>query len=66
MISAYSSELTKKLALQLILENIEYRKKCLFLQEIISMSKINDIWRQALAVFFDTPANSFFQAFSKN
>jgi hypothetical protein len=66
MINTYSSELTKKLTLQFILENIEHRKKCLFLQEIISMSKINDVWRQALAAFFDTPANSFSQAFSKN
>jgi hypothetical protein len=66
MINTYSSELTKKLALQFILENIEYRKKAIFLQEIISMSKLNDVWRQALAAFFDTPVNNFSQAFSRN
>ncbi|MEI9911561.1 MAG: hypothetical protein WDO71_19045 [Bacteroidota bacterium] len=66
MTNTYSCELTKKLTLTFILENIEYRKKCLFLQEIISMSKENEIWRHALAAFFDTPASSFSQAFSKN
>lgn len=67
MIGAYSSEATKKLALRFILENIDYRKRCLFLQEIILLSKLHDIWRQALTAFFETPINSSLEnAFSKN
>lgn len=57
----------KKLVLRFILENIDYRKRSLYLQEIISMSRINDTWRKALATFFDTPATNFsLKAFSKN
>jgi hypothetical protein len=67
MISTQSSEIAKKLALQFILENIDYRKRCLFLQEIISLSKVNDTWRQALSVFFDAPLSSLsLKTFSKN
>jgi hypothetical protein len=67
MISTYTSEVTKKLAFRFILENIDYRKKCLYVQEIISLGKENDAWRQALALFFDCTVNSFsLKAFSKN
>ena len=67
MIRTYSSSVAKKLALRFILENIDYRKKCLYLQEIISLGKVNDTWRAALAVFFDTPFTSLsLKAFSKN
>jgi hypothetical protein len=67
MISTHSSEAIKKLALRYILENIDYRKRCLFLQEIISLSKVNDVWRKALAAYFDNPVNSFPpNVFSKN
>jgi hypothetical protein len=67
MIRNYSSKATKKLALRFILENIDYRKRSLYLQEIISLSRINDVWRQALAAFFDTPPGKLsIKAFSKN
>lgn len=67
MTRTYSSTTTKKLALRFILENLDFRKRSLYLQEIISLSKINDIWRQALTAFFDTPPAKFsFKAFSKN
>ena len=67
MIQSNSSKATKKLALRFILENIDYRKRSLYLQEIISLGKINDVWRKALAAFFDTPFNSFsLKSFSKN
>ena len=67
MIRTYSSQTTKELAVRFVLENIDYRKRCLYLQEIISMGKENDIWRQALTAFLDTPPNKFaIKAFSKN
>ncbi len=59
MISTHSSKAAKKLALQFILENIDYRKRCLYLQEIIALSRTKDTWRQALISFFDTPFNNF-------
>jgi hypothetical protein len=62
-----SSQTTKELAVRFVLENIDYRKRCLYLQEIISMGRENDIWRQALTAFLDTPPNKFsIKAFSKN
>jgi hypothetical protein len=67
MTGTYSSEATKKLAFRFILENIDYRKRCLYLQEIISLGKIDDVWRKALAVFLDTPIKNFaHKTFSKN
>jgi hypothetical protein len=67
MIPIYSSQATKELAVRFVLENIDYRKKCLYLQEIISMGRENDVWRQALTAFFDTPLNKLsMKAFSKN
>ena len=67
MIRTYSSQTTKQLAFQFVLENIDHRKKSLYLQEIISMGRENDIWRQALTTFFDTPPNKLsIKAFSKN
>ncbi|RYG40718.1 MAG: hypothetical protein EOO01_26715 [Chitinophagaceae bacterium] len=50
-----TSKASKKLALRFILENIDYRKRSLYLQEIISLGKMNDVWRRALSAFFDTP-----------
>ena len=62
-----SSTASKKLLLRFIMENIDYRKRSLYLQEIISMSRVNDVWRRALTTFFDTPAASFsVKAFCKN
>ena len=67
MINTYTSEVTKKLAFRFILENIDYRKRCLYMQEIISLGKENDAWQQALALFFDCSVNNFsMKAFSKN
>jgi len=62
-----SSKASKKLLFRFIMENIDYRKRSLYLQEIISMSRANDVWRRALATFFDTPATSIsVKAFCKN
>ncbi|HEV7783372.1 MAG TPA: hypothetical protein VGO58_18985 [Chitinophagaceae bacterium] len=61
------SNAAKKLVLQFILENIDYRKKCAYLQEIISLGKINDTWRQTLSLFFDTQLQyATTRVFSKN
>ena len=67
MTRIYTSQAAKKLALKYILENIDYRKRCLYLQEIISMGRENDLWRQALTAFFETPIeNLSLSTFSKN
>ena len=67
MIRTYSSQTTKELAVRFVLDNIDYRKRCLYLQEIISMGRENDVWRQALTAFLDTPPNKIsIKAFSKN
>jgi hypothetical protein len=55
MIRLNPSDERKKLALQYILKNAEYRKRCLYLQEIISMSRRDDLWRKALMIYFDSP-----------
>jgi hypothetical protein len=61
------SNAAKRLVLQFILESIDYRKKCAYLQEIISMGKINETWHQTLALFFDTPLQyASPKVFSKN
>lgn len=63
----YSSNATKKLVLRFVLDNIDYRKRCMYLQEIISMGKIKDIWRQALISFLDTPLDRVsLKTFCKN
>lgn len=63
----FSSNATRKLAFRFILESIDYRKKCMGLQDIISQSKLYEIWRQALLTFFEIPVNSqSFKPFSKN
>ena len=62
-----STDDAKKLVLRFIMDNIDYRKRSLYLQEIISLSRVNDTWRRALAAFFDTPAtNCSLKTFSKN
>jgi hypothetical protein len=67
MTNTNSSKAAKTLVLRFILESIDHRKRCLFLQEIISLSKVNDVWRQALNVYFENPLYSSSQkAFSKN
>ena len=67
MLSTFSSQTSRKLAFRCLLDNIDYRKRCIGLQDIISLSKIYDFWRKVLITFFDTPVNSqTFNAFSKN
>ena len=67
MIRTDSSPAAKKLLLRYVLENIDYRKRSLYLQEIISMSRLNDVWRKALTAFFNTPATDVsLNVFSKN
>ena len=67
MISTYYSDIRKKLAFRFILENIEYRKLCLYMQDIISFGKTDDVWRKALDRFFDIPFKSLSRkTFSKN
>jgi len=67
MIPAVSSKVSKKLAFRFILDNIDYRKRCLYVQDIISLGRINETWRLALAAYFDTPLERLsLKAFSKN
>jgi len=67
MFNTNTIDATKKLAFKFILDNIEYRKKCLYLQEIISMGRVNQIWQDALILFFDSPLQlARLKAFSKN
>lgn len=67
MVRTNSTSEAKKIVLRFVMENIDYRKRSLYLQEIISMSRVNDVWRKALAAFFDTPAAPpSLKAFSKN
>lgn len=67
MIKTFSSEATRKLAFRLILDSIDYRKRCMGLQNFISLSKKYEIWRNALITFLETPLNSdSFKAFGKN
>jgi len=67
MIRTNNSTAAKKLILRFVLENIDYRKRSLYLQEIIFLSRANDVWRKALTAFFDTPAtNISLKTFSKN
>jgi hypothetical protein len=55
MESVQSSEVTKELLLRFVNENIEYQKRSNYLQEIIRMSRKNDVLRQLLLVYFDSP-----------
>lgn len=55
MVNSESSKATKELLFSFVLENLEYRKKCLYLQEIVSMGKSDNVWQKALLAFFDTP-----------
>lgn len=46
---------TKKLVLRFILDNIELRKRSAYLQDIIFLSKMDIVWKQALLSFFNIP-----------
>lgn len=58
MLRARSTPTTKKLVLRFVLDNLDYRKRSLYLQEIINMGKKEDCWRKALVAYFDTPYKS--------
>ena len=64
----HSSEASRGLIVQFIRENIDYNRRCSYLQEIIRMGKKDDIWRRALLAYLDTsitePANP--RGFSSN
>ena len=67
MIPVFSSTVTKKLVLQFAQQNIDFRKRSVYLQEIISIGKTNEVWIKALKIFFDTPlSKNSLKAFSKN
>ena len=67
MIPVFSSTVTKKLVLQFAQQNIDFRKRSIYLQEIISIGKTNELWIKALKIFFDTPlSKNSLKAFSKN
>lgn len=55
MLRARSTSTTRKLVLRFVLDNLDYRKRSLYLQEIINMGKKEECWRKALLTFFDTP-----------
>ena len=59
MTSIYSTDETKRLALRYLLENIDYRRRCLYLQEIISLGRENYVWHQALLAYLNTPVDNF-------
>jgi hypothetical protein len=63
---ACSTTASKKLALRYVLDNIEFRKRSLYLQEVISLSKINDAWRQLLSIYFAAPLKINSRQISKN
>lgn len=67
MNQTFSSPATKKLALKFILDNIEYRKKCQYLQEIILLGKIDEVWIRVLNTFLNTtPVRFSLQSCSRN
>jgi len=67
MISTYYTDVRKQLALRFILENIDYRKRCLYLQDIIFLGKKDNAWQRALERFFDIPLKCLpFKKFSEN
>jgi hypothetical protein len=67
MSSIYSSRATRELVLRFVLDSIDYRKKCLYLQDIIFLGKIDDAWSKVLARFFDIPLQILpLKVFNKN
>lgn len=55
MMNTCANETTKKLAVRFILNDIDYKKRCLYLQEIIAMGRKEELWIRALSAFFDSP-----------
>lgn len=67
MTSKYSSHASKQLIVQYVLENIEYKKRCRYLQEIVSLSKENEILGKMLTRFFgNSIKKNPLKAFSAN
>jgi hypothetical protein len=63
----YSSRAAKELVLQFVLDSIEQRKKSLYLQEIISMGKKQQMWIHFLTAYFQSPVKeNSFQQFCMN
>ncbi|MCR6720379.1 MAG: hypothetical protein NVV59_08795 [Chitinophagaceae bacterium] len=58
MLRARSTSTAKKLVLRFVLDNLDHRKRSIYLQEIINMGKKEDCWRKALLAYFDTPYKS--------
>jgi hypothetical protein len=55
MLQSHSTAVSKKLVLRFVLEHIDFRKRSIYLQEIIKMGRKEPCWRSALLAFFDTP-----------
>lgn len=55
MLRARSSSTSQKLVLRYVLDNLDFRKRSLYLQEIINMGKKEECWRRALIAYLDTP-----------
>ncbi|MBS1918785.1 MAG: hypothetical protein JST17_00875 [Bacteroidetes bacterium] len=67
MTNTCTSEVTKKLAVRYILCDIDYKKKCMYLQEIIAMGRKDNLWIRALSIYFDSPlGRPLINLFSKN
>jgi hypothetical protein len=63
----YSSRAAKELVLQFVLDSIEQRKKSVYLQEIISMGKKDQMWIHFLNAYFRKPVDhSSWWEFSMN
>jgi hypothetical protein len=63
----YSSHASKQLILQYVLENIEFKKRSRYLQEIVTMSKDNEILGKMLTNFFGSGLKKNpLKAFCKN
>lgn len=67
MLRIFPGDERKKLAFRFLLQHADYRKRCLYLQEIIGMGRQDDLWRRALLAYLDTPLNlSAFRPPGKN
>lgn len=67
MLPVFTSSVTKKLVIQYAQQNIDIRKRSVYLQDIISFGKTNEVWIKALKIFFDTPlSKNSLKAFCKN
>lgn len=67
MVSVQSSEVTKKLLLRCIQENIEFKKRSSYLQEIILMSRKNKLLVRLLETFLSCPMHTpSYKEFSNN